>query len=321
MRKRAIVLFIVGAATMLHLNSTFRTKSTTMTTDSTGLLSGKGLSPSEPPPAAGGKPTAHPAQASAGTHTDDSRRCRWRFVQYQPSLLERRWAQNIAYNQQHVCNATIAVSAEARLWVNYSAATSTQSPRPSSRCVSVSPPPQPSDAVQLYRVLSTLEYSWGCEGGEVGDEAPPNVFVPIEPLAGPLRHPFFCITTSNEERLDLMVARDYLVFDRWAAVNVGTRPLSPEGANAGGCGDYGLHAFLFDVGASTYLSGLGGPSQPYFVDWIRSSPCLALKGVYAWEANASISTAAAWDEIPGVCPMPGHSKCLTRRCHCQWRAT
>ena len=261
--------------------------------------------------------TLHPSTASGVPFP----RCGWSFLRYHPSAVERSWRANISYTQNNVCAATLAIEQECATWVDYATASrNLTSAGDAQTCASWPAPTQPSANATLYNVLSAFEYAWRCSDGRGGgvdvahaDGAPPNVFVPIEPLAGPLRHPSFCIVKAKRaaarpslrqlslESVPFLLAREYLVFDAWASASVGRgvpalhqqqdRAVLPAVPN---------RALLFDVGASTYRTGLGGPSQPYFVEWIRSSPCLALTGVYAWEANPRYHTPTLWEEVPGT---------------------
>ncbi len=89
-----------------------------------------------------------------------------------------------------------------------------------------------------------------------------SVRVPIEPLAGPLRDPRLCKGKSIGQYL---LSREYLSFDRWATATA-ARPFTAQ-CTADGTLDNETAEFTprrsiyFDVGASTYTSGLGGPSQ------------------------------------------------------------
>ena len=158
----------------------------------------------------------------------------------------------------------------------------------------VLPPPQPDTDPALHDVMSSHEYTWACQGDDgqwrSPQQGPKNVFVPIEPLAGPLRHPKFC---ESDDYANL-VRRDYIAWDRWATHFVSgparcatdaallTRPRT---------------ALYFDVGASTWKDGEGGPSQPYFVSWIQKN-CLEVRGILAWE-GVKADPAKVWALIPG----------------------
>jgi hypothetical protein len=68
-------------------------------------------------------------------------------------------------------------------------------------------------------------------------------------------------------------------------------------------------ALYFDVGASTFNDGPGGPSQSYFLSQMRAQ-CLRVDGVFAWEAKTE-DPANVWAQVGG-CVRPA------RRCHCMF---
>ena len=235
--------------------------------------------------------------------------CAWRFVKYHPSAVESQWAANIEYNQDHVCDATKLLEEESKVWVHYSKSTfnnamrealkNDTTPGSTAACAPATPPPQPRDHSVLYNVLSSFEYRWKCTGDGADDVPRPAVttlHVPIEPLAGPLRHPGLCIASSSAVRKSFLLRRDYLVFDHWATNTVD----APRRVDAAGVvtATRRPKALYFDVGASTYLDGPGGPSQSYFIDWIDAT-CTTLRGVYAWEMKR-VEPTKVFEDMPGV---------------------
>jgi hypothetical protein len=82
---------------------------------------------------------------------------------------------------------------------------------------------------------------------------------PIEPLAGLLRSPYFCMYDDA-----YVVSKYYLV--------VGPKQ-RPKGKS-----------YLFDLGASLYNSGAGGASQQWFVETYESRG-VSWDGIFAWEAS------------------------------------
>lgn len=211
-----------------------------------------------------------------------AKRCAWRFVAYHPSLIEQQWRANIAYNQHHVCEATSALPGVGA-WLDL--ASQLAQTRAGRNCEAPQPTlPPPKDSIE-GNVLSQFEYEWYCPTEAArslgGFKAP--VRVPIEPLVGPLRDPRVCTV----DKQTYLVSREYLVTSDWAAQNVGNPPNSPSGRQA----------YYFDVGASTWNSGLGGPSQPYFLDQIEQQ-CLSVSGMFAWEATPT-SPEVVWSQIPG----------------------
>ncbi len=259
-------------------------------------------------------------------------KCGWRFLQYHVSPVEAAWKQNIAYNQENVVSATKAFRDDAKRWTAYSAGLEQLQALPCDSQWTVELPPHPSTSQALYNVLSAFEYTWVCEGGQ-SVAGPANVFVPIEPLAGPLRHPDFCIENDQVRRttccpalpvahaallsvglvlnciynsrsqIPNLIRRDYIVMDRWATVHAG----APWRSVAAGVSSQEMGVvsqqpaarttLLFDVGASTWREGSGGPSQPYFVDWLQKH-CLTIRGIFAWEA-VHTSPSVVFDQLPG----------------------
>jgi hypothetical protein len=114
-----------------------------------------------------------------------------------------------------------------------------------------------------------------------------------------------------------LLSRDYLVVSDWAAYSVGrwfTRDgVDPcTGASAGGGGRRNgsssssssgrltpRSSLLFDVGASVWDSGSGGPSQQYFVGQMQQQ-CLEVVGMSAWEA-AGIDPLVVWSKVRRLC--------------------
>ena len=124
----------------------------------------------------------------------------------------------------------------------------------------------------------------------------------IEPLAGLTRSPMFCLTNNDSD----LVNKNYLVVS-W---NVSKKLSSLAG-------HYVPKAYYFDMGASLYDSGAGGPSQSWFVETYESRG-LVWDGIFAWEAMSQ-SPGEVWGKLPArlkpiyhwynvpVSPEPGHS--------------
>jgi hypothetical protein len=141
-------------------------------------------------------------------------------------------------------------------------------------------------------VFSHFTFRNNCTGEEVVDY--------IEPLAGLTRSPYFCL--KGEE---YVVQKDYLIVSR----NISRRTVVVAG-------QYIPRAFYFDLGASTYTSGAGGPSQSWFVETYESRG-IRWDGIFAWEVG-HYSPAEVWAAIPPrlkpvyhwynipVNPAPGH---------------
>jgi hypothetical protein len=102
-----------------------------------------------------------------------------------------------------------------------------------------------------------------------------------------------------------VVNKDYLI----ASWNV-SRKLVKSSA------PYVPRAFFFDLGASYYNSGIGGPSQSWFIETYEKRG-VAWSGIFGWEASPQ-DLAKTWKEIPArlkpyyhwynipVSSVPGH---------------
>ena len=85
----------------------------------------------------------------------------------------------------------------------------------------------------------------------------------LEPLAGVLRHPGTC----HDER-KWFLEKGYFLIDGWHT----SRGVLPEGAKK----------LYFDLGASTWNSGLGGASQGWFYSVFKSL-CAEFDALFGWE--------------------------------------
>lgn len=121
-------------------------------------------------------------------------------------------------------------------------------------------------------VFSLFVFRNNCTGEKVVDY--------IEPLAGLTRSPYYCLKGS-----DFVVQKDYMVVSRNIAKHASAGPAS-----------YTPKSLYFDLGASTYSSGGGGPSQSWFVETYESRG-IHWDGIYAWEA-VPYPPAEIWADIP-----------------------
>ncbi len=235
--------------------------------------------------------------------------CAWTFVAYHASPVEAAWRENIAHNQRYVCDATRELKNDIKVWLHYTRRHHLNMSELAWRPVGgddceqdalPTPPLQPDGGVNttstaLYNVMSSMEYEWRCEAGVKETTKVANVHVPIEPLAGPLRHPGLCFPTRSGRAISsaFVLRRDYLAFDAWATVHADV----PQDATLGTTKHRRPNALYFDVGASTFNDGKGGPSQGYFMEWIRQQ-CLNITGIFAWEAQ-TVESNSVWQQIPG----------------------
>lgn len=95
----------------------------------------------------------------------------------------------------------------------------------------------------------------------------------IEPLVSFLRHPFAICFRSDDPITagkDYLLDKSYIVLKR----NQSESPFS----------DIPRKAYLFDLGASSYNSGMGGASQSWLIESYRKKG-IEFSHIYAWEAN------------------------------------
>lgn len=233
-----------------------------------------------------------PAPGAVGLLADGPpQRCFWVFEGYTPSELESAWWRDIAENQEgDVCENLVRkhpdlldayVSAVPLLTPHEAPGLGTEGP---GHCA------QESNYTGLpASVFSRFEYRWRCRATELGwNEASPPVeprFVYIEPLAGILRHPLACRSLNAN-----LLRRDYMVVDAWASHHA--TPHAPLLA---------LHSsprsYYFDAGASTWNTGAGGASQPWFCG-VYQERCVRFDDVYAWETRP-MDAVQVMKEIPG----------------------
>ncbi len=165
--------------------------------------------------------------------------CNWHFQQYVPSALELHWTKNILSLQDSVClhsNQDDPVSMAQWVQEAHQSSISRLKVLPKS-------------------VFSHFVYQNNCTGETSVDY--------IEPLAGILRHPYFCLMGSQ-----YVVDKDYLVLS-W---NVSSRQSAKT------------KAYLFDMGASLYDDGAGGASQSWLISQFERMG-LHWNGVFAYESH------------------------------------
>ena len=101
----------------------------------------------------------------------------------------------------------------------------------------------------------------------------PAVTIPLEPLYGFLRHPLHACV----KRWGVITTKDHLVMP------LGSEMLQPRRPGA-----RRPRALYFDLGASSYLSGMGGSSMNWFVETYERHG-IGFDEVHAWEAKRSRS--------------------------------
>ena len=175
-------------------------------------------------------------------------RCVLNSTTYHPSAHEKAWTENVgvwadpSINESTYCATMAPMIADAQLWL----------PRlntmmaPGHFSMSL-------DAEQSKH-FSHFTYSYGCSGGHMR-----HLKVPIEPLVGGLRHPFFpCLCDDGvnkttgvkgdkgwwKQRWNCLLKKDYLLLASAFAA-----PYSMQAATAG-------KVYIFDLGASVYNAGV-----------------------------------------------------------------
>lgn len=108
-----------------------------------------------------------------------------------------------------------------------------------------------------------------------------EIKIPIEPLFGFLRHPYdYCFFAPNmyERKTALRLSKNYLIQRNRNEIPMYER------------------AFMFDLGASTYLRGAGGASQSWFIEQFRKRE-IYFDRIFAWEA-APMPDESIFETVP-----------------------
>ena len=149
-----------------------------------------------------------------------------------------------------------------------------------SRCVEKLNDPHHLPSPQLDdEVFSKFEYRYRCWNPPCREPKPrdsPELedvhFSYIEPLVGLLRHPSLpCKEPPAPEGIPFLADKQWMLIDRWAVHNV-----------KGRTGKLKKNSFLFDMGASTFNEGFGGPSQRWFYN-LGNELCAPISDFYMWE--------------------------------------
>jgi hypothetical protein len=176
--------------------------------------------------------------------------CRWQFVSYTPSAYETYWTKNIATLQLDVCGESNKQISRIVPWMTH---VFDKKGLPES-------------------IFSKFLFQNNCTGETVTDY--------IEPLAGLMRNPYFCLKGEK-----FVVNKDYMVIS-WN-VSRKVEVIFPT---------YVPKSYFFDLGASTYTTGSGGSSQNWFVQGYEAKG-INWDGVYAWEVSQHLPV-HVWSIIP-----------------------
>jgi hypothetical protein len=90
---------------------------------------------------------------------------------------------------------------------------------------------------------------------------------------------------DGKAKFDTVVNKQYMIVDKWALNNLYTRWKQRRRT-----------AHFFDLGASTYLTGLGGASQPWFVG-LGDCMCVPYSSMHLWEATQH-APKTVWHQLP-----------------------
>mmetsp|Transcript_11797 Transcript_11797/g.29476 ORF Transcript_11797/g.29476 Transcript_11797/m.29476 type:complete len:435 (-) Transcript_11797:400-1704(-) len=258
----------------------------------------------------GGQPSVVSSSRQAAAEN-----CSWRFSAYHSSEFEIEWSKDILSNQERVCERLMSeykpqvteyLSVQDKLAPNDVTMASVKCAYPDKHTF----PPE-----ELPRsVFSRFEYKWQCDqtpAVKVHDLGTVRT-VYIEPIAGTLRHPSICTDISV-----YLVRKDYLRIDGWAIHNAAWLD-ADQGLLPGPLGERTRRRyFYFDIGASTWTTGAGSPSQEWFHAVYRDK-CALFDQIFAWEAHkhdpnaiykelpAEVKPRYHWYNIPANSE-PGHS--------------
>jgi hypothetical protein len=131
------------------------------------------------------------------------------------------------------------------------------------------------------RLLSRFELSYQC-GHRIVRQA-----TLIEPLVAALRHPLALCGFGGDKDRELLISRDYILMDSNSSLKNEMMP---------GATISKPKAFLFDLGASTFLTGWGGASQKVMIESYHRRG-IVFDHILLWEAN-KIDPQKLFGELP-----------------------
>lgn len=225
--------------------------------------------------------------------------CFFEFSKYVPSEFEEMWIQKLpSLHPDRLCLEVLTNTTFRKFFDKYMEALPQCAPhlpvdKRTITCEDKTGKPVEASAPQHFdpAVFSRMEYHPVHHGGEshrCQSNGTQTMF--IEPLVGLLRHPGYCFNVvheANAKKFDL-VDKGYMVVDPWHP----TRNF-PAGLSGSVLPP---RSFFFDIGASTWRSGFGGVSQPWFHS-IYANQCVRFDRYFLWEVSASIQDVL--DEVPG----------------------
>jgi hypothetical protein len=208
--------------------------------------------------------TSRVSQPTTLPHSTSSNDCVWEFQRYVPSPLETEWWQNIEALKKDSCHFTMGkykkwlydgVYADISGFVPDKLPPGDAIPRQS--CTDGLTDPHLEKLRNKSYVYSRFEYKNSCTQERYSS--------PIEPLAGPLRHPRLCAPGWRDPDV---IRRDWLVIDPWLPrLTLSNR-----------------HKRIYvDAGSSTWFGdAVMGSSQVWF--WsLFARWCAPFTSIHAWE--------------------------------------
>jgi hypothetical protein len=189
-----------------------------------------------------------------GSRFQSEASCRWEFVSYTPSALELTWFTHAADWGEKPCERVDQFSGEVLPWLAFT----------------TEKPPRAKEAL-VPAAMSRFTYRSTCIPFK-------TLFVPIEPLFGPLRHPDVC---SGADLVD----RSYIYID-WQLPAAFVEQPAYQSAKS----------LYFDLGASTWTTGTAASSQNWIVEEFEKKGIL-FDSIWAWE-SMDLNQSQVWNEIP-----------------------
>lgn len=204
------------------------------------------------------------AVASATLHESHSNECRggdvWEFVEYVPSTFEKKWSDNINMWKADICKELNRQSNDTAKWIK----TVEEDLK--------GPQHQVDTSIFSKHVYKTAS-------GKTKE-------LLLEPLAGILRHPYYCKrpallnNVALEDRFIVVDGKrkDYLLDKDWLYLDWNIKEMKHDGGGL-------AKGFYFDAGASDWTSGAGGASQSWFHSIFTERGITFDGGMYLWEVT------------------------------------
>lgn len=207
--------------------------------------------------------------------------CSREFVRYYPSPFEADWVANINSYQDNICEVILAQKPKFMRWLTMTDALDVEMAA-GVRCGKAR-----QEIEGDHGIFSRMEYRYTCSvpsnplHGRLRNES-------IEPIVGLVRDPRamcnltpFKLVTSKSDLSD----RQYIVYSDYNCLDPHNLGHSPR-------------LIIQDMGSTTYLYSLSGPSQSYFVERYRNLSYGNLHRLQAWEARPYPKVHGVFDQVP-----------------------